>query len=70
MTPRQRQLLDELRKRQLRDEAALTPAERIRMASELTESWTRLSDYPVGMDEPPELVLAQLRRWRKLGKGT
>lgn len=68
VTPKQRELLDELRRRQNREAASLTPGQRFAALLDMLAFASRQPTWKMGrdLDEPPELWLALLAKWRRL----
>lgn len=68
MTPEQRKLLDELRRRQIREAASLTPGQRFDALLDLVAFASRQPTWASGrdLDEPPDLWLALLAKWRRI----
>jgi hypothetical protein len=68
VTPKQRELLDELRRRQNREAASLTPGQRFAALLDMRAFASCRPTWKTGrgLDETPELWLALLAKWRRL----
>lgn len=68
MTPKQRELLDELRRRQNREAGSLTPGQRFAALLDMRVFASRRPTWKMGrdLDQTPERWLALLAKWRRL----